>query len=82
MTKKNIVMQDITQITTKLNSAKQNIIDHSQRDEAIAPVAGLPIRTDICAGLAWDDVGDKAQELWGNLSGAVRSLTSSSGVSS
>ena len=43
---------------------------------------GLTVRTDLRAGLAWDDLDDKAQELWGNLTDAMSSLTGGADTSS
>lgn len=33
--------------------------------------SGLPVRTNLRAGLAWDDLDDKAKALWSQLTGAV-----------
>ena len=49
---------------------------------ATNPVGGLTVRTDLRAGLAWDDLDDKAQELWGNLTNAVSNLASGTDSSS
>ncbi len=38
---------------------------------------GLPVRTQLRAGLAWDDLDDQAKALWGKLTSAVSSATSS-----
>lgn len=35
---------------------------------------GLPVRTNLRAGLAWDDLDDKAQELFNNLTNALQGL--------
>ncbi len=32
---------------------------------------GLPVRTNLRAGLAWDDLDDQAQALWQQLTSAV-----------
>ena len=42
---------------------------------ATIPVGGLTVRTDLRAGLAWDDLDDKAQELWSNLTNTINNLT-------
>ncbi|MCB0063661.1 MAG: hypothetical protein KDE19_16170 [Caldilineaceae bacterium] len=42
---------------------------------ATNPVGGLTVRTDLRAGLAWDDLDDKAQELWSNLTNTINNLT-------
>lgn len=36
---------------------------------------GLPVRTNLRAGLAWDDLDDQAAAFWGKLKGAVSSAT-------
>lgn len=36
---------------------------------------GLPVRTNLRAGLAWDDIDDRAQALWGKLTNAVSNAT-------
>lgn len=61
-------MKQATQTTTSQLPAERN---------TAAPVGGLAVRTDLRAGLAWDDLDDKAQELWSNLTNAVSNLTSS-----
>lgn len=50
-------------------------------DQPIAPAAptlrgGLSVRTNLRAGLAWDDLDDQAAALWGKLTDTVSSLTS------
>ncbi|MCX6044243.1 MAG: hypothetical protein NT075_03970 [Chloroflexi bacterium] len=42
-----------------------------------ASLGGLPVRTHLRAGLAWDDVDDQAKALWGKLTSAVSGVTSS-----
>ncbi|MCB0157306.1 MAG: hypothetical protein KDD83_04190 [Caldilineaceae bacterium] len=41
-----------------------------------APAAGLPVRTDLRAGLAWDDLDDQAKNLWNQISSAVTNAVS------
>ncbi|MCB0087812.1 MAG: hypothetical protein KDE54_07855 [Caldilineaceae bacterium] len=43
---------------------------------------GLAIRTDLRAGLAWDDLDDQAQELWSNLASSLSGLTGGTEASS
>lgn len=43
---------------------------------------GLPMRTDLRAGLAWDDLDDQAQQLWSNLTNALSNLTGGADTSS
>lgn len=40
-------------------------------------LGGLPVRSHLRAGLAWDDIDDQAKALWGKLTGAISSATSS-----
>ena len=59
-------MKTITQINNK----------YSDERAINAPIGGLPVRTNLRAGLAWDDLDDQAAALWGKLTGAVSSATS------
>ena len=54
---------------------KQSLTTPTRRDERLAntPSIGLPVRTNLRAGLAWDDLDDQAKALWGKLTGAVSS---------
>ena len=46
-------------------------------DAAAQPaVSRLAVRTNLRAGLAWDDLDDQAQALWNKLTGAVSNATS------
>jgi hypothetical protein len=46
---------------------------------ASTPVSGgLRVRTNLRAGLAWDDLDDQAAALWGKLTSSIASLTNSS----
>lgn len=40
-----------------------------------AQLTGLRVRTNLRAGLAWDDLDDKAKELWNRLTNAVSNAT-------
>lgn len=40
-------------------------------------LGGLPVRTDLRAGLAWDELDDQAIALWNKLSSAVSNAASS-----
>ncbi len=53
-------------------------ISHTRRDERAIDAlrGGLPVRTNLRAGLAWDDLDDKAKDLWNSLTGAVSNATS------
>jgi hypothetical protein len=63
------------------NMKKTTKINHTRCDaSAINTLSGgLPVRTNLRAGLAWDDIDDQAKDLWGKLtsavSGAVNSVT-------
>lgn len=47
--------------------------------QATATLAGgLAVRTNLRAGLAWDDLDDQAKNLWNQLTTAVSGLTTSS----
>ena len=58
---------------------KQSLTTPTRRDERLAntPSVGLPVRTNLRAGLAWDDLDDQAAALWGKLTSAVSDATSS-----
>jgi hypothetical protein len=49
-----------------------------QKMEQTQPVilGGLPVRSHLRAGLAWDDIDDQAKALWGKLTTAVSGATS------
>ena len=59
-------MKATTQTTTSQLPTEHNVT---------TPVGGLAVRTDLRAGLAWDDLDNRAQELWGNLTNAINNLT-------
>lgn len=65
----NTIMKKTTQMTN------DNRLD---KRELARPTGGLAVRTDLRAGLAWDDLDDKAQALWNSLTKAVSGLTSGS----
>ena len=68
---------------TYMKQTTQATTPHCQTEHnATIPVGGLAMRTDLRAGLAWDDLNDKAQELWGNLTNAVSNLASGTDSSS
>ncbi len=54
-------------------------ISNTRRDEYAvnAPSGGLAVRTNLRAGLAWNDLDDKAKEIWSSLTGAVSNATPS-----
>ncbi len=53
-------------------------ISHMGRNErAVNLSSGLPVRTNLRAGLAWDDLDDQAKSLWNSLTGAVSSAVNS-----
>jgi len=53
-------------------------INRTHYDESVINLSsgGLPVRTNLRAGLAWDDLDDQAAALWGKLTGAVSNATS------
>ncbi|MEZ4868162.1 MAG: hypothetical protein R3C14_42940 [Caldilineaceae bacterium] len=42
-----------------------------------AKLGGLPVRTDLRAGLAWDEIDDQAISLWNQLTDAVSTAAQS-----
>jgi hypothetical protein len=50
--------------------------DEPNADLDAATVSGLSVRTDLRAGLAWDDLDDQAKSLWGQISSAVSNAVS------
>lgn len=57
---------------------KFNRLSKQRESRATSPVqGGLAVRTNLRAGLAWDDLDDKALELWNNLTGAVSNVAQS-----
>ena len=65
-------MKNTMQMTTH-----QRFLDRNRT----ATIGGLAVRTDLRAGLTWDDLDDKAQELWNNLTSSLSNLPSSSDTS-
>ena len=45
-------------------------------------MGGLPVRTDLRAGLSWDDLDDQAAALWKQLSANVAGLAGGSSTAS
>lgn len=43
---------------------------------------GLAVRTNLRAGLAWDDLDDQAKALWDKLTNAISALTASNDTTS
>lgn len=67
--------------TTQSTNRQTSVGKHS--DEAMIPLrGGLPVRTNLRAGLAWDDLDDKAQELFSKLTNAVSGLLGGNDASS
>lgn len=56
--------------TTPQNHDKRNA------DLSRTPAGGLAVRTDLRAGLAWDDLDDQAKNLWNQISSAVSNAVS------
>jgi hypothetical protein len=55
-----------------------NSISSTRCDEGIlnAHNGGLRVRTNLRAGLAWDDLDDQAKSLWDSLTGAISNAVS------
>jgi hypothetical protein len=58
-----------------MNTNPQNL--RPSTDEQPEFLGGLPVRTDLRAGLAWDDLDDQAAALWQQLSDSVSNAVSS-----
>ncbi len=58
-----------------MKNSTEITINQINDKKALAPTGGLLVRTGLRAGLAWDDLDDKAQELWGSLTSSLSSLT-------
>jgi hypothetical protein len=61
-------------VTNKLNPLRKQ----QETRSATAINGGPAVRTDLRAGLAWDELDDQAAALWGKLTDAVSSLTTDS----
>jgi hypothetical protein len=58
---------------------KRNALTKGQAPHTATPInGGLAVRTNLRAGLAWDDLDDQAAALWDKLTGAVSALTTDS----
>lgn len=58
---------------------KRNELTKGQVTHTATPInGGLAVRTNLRAGLAWDDLDDQAAALWGKLTSAVSTLTTDS----
>jgi len=57
---------------------KTTQISYTRRDEPVIHGlnGGLPVRTNLRSGLAWDDLDDKAKDLWGKLTSTVSNAVS------
>lgn len=62
----------IAETARQCNPAEGNSVEEQQTP---MNVGGLRVRTDLRAGLAWDDLDDQAQQLWGNLTNMLSNLT-------
>lgn len=71
-------MQQTTAQTDKLLKTDR----HTQEAPNTLATGGLRMRTDLRAGLSWDDLDDQAQQLLGNLTNALSGLTGGSDTSS
>lgn len=64
-----------TNETTNNEIANSDTINNLETVNHGLAAGGLRMRTDLRAGLAWDDLDDKAQELWSNLTASLSNLT-------
>lgn len=55
-----------------MNPINQQQMEQTQR----VHLSGLPVRTDLRAGSALDDLNNQAKELWNKLTNAVSNATS------
>ena len=58
-----------------MNTLSKNL--QPSTDDQPEILGGLPVRTDLRAGLAWDDLDDQAAALWQQLSDSVSNAVSS-----
>ncbi|MEZ4678310.1 MAG: hypothetical protein R2932_29255 [Caldilineaceae bacterium] len=68
--------------TTKLTNDVCKTDHHEQDAGNALATGGLRLRTDLRAGLSWDNLDDQAQQLWSNLTNALSSLTGGTDTSS
>ena len=52
-------------------------IELNKQQAQPVPCGGLPVRTNLHAGLAWNDLDDQVQALWDKLTNAVSGDSSS-----
>jgi hypothetical protein len=67
--------------TKTLLTSEEFTANQPTQHPVVANPIGLPVRTNLRAGLAWDDLDDKAQELWSSLTNAVSGAVSGFGES-
>lgn len=67
--------------TKTLLTSEEFTANQSAQHPVVANPIGLPVHTNLRAGLAWGDLDDKAQELWSSLTNAVSGAASGSGES-
>ncbi|MEZ4664709.1 MAG: hypothetical protein R2911_44820 [Caldilineaceae bacterium] len=70
-------MKQTTVVANKMIESSR----HSQTTNNAFCGGGLRMRTDLRAGLAWDDLDDQAKELWSNLTSSLGNLTGSTDAS-
>ncbi len=72
------IMRILIKHNQKGISTMMALLEHQNQstDPKLAVLGGLPVRTNLRAGLALDDLDDKAKELWGKLTSAVSGATS------
>ena len=61
-----------------MNLRSTNQTQPLDRQSPAIVAGGLAVRTNLRAGLAWDDLDDQAKDLWNQLTSAVSALTTGS----
>lgn len=73
-------MKCMTQIA--VTHTVHTVAQHTRDEQMIMPIGGIVVRTDLRAGLAWDDLDDQAKELWNSLTNAASGLVGGTGTNS
>jgi len=58
---------------------QETAVEQPTLHRAATSPSGLPVRTNLRAGLAWDELDDTAQDWWSNLSSSVSGAFNGSG---
>lgn len=65
-------MKQHTQITNGNDTTNDQVDDRN----AAVPHGGLPVQTDLRAGLAWDEIDDQTADLWEQVAERVNGMVS------